>query len=1123
MSLLCRLIRRFVAGVLLLQLFWAQHAAFGLTAADFKTQEYYSSTGLQYINAAAAYALGYTGLGITVGIIDTPVLASHPELSGKVLGSLLPAGYPPVDWSSEDHGTHVAGIMVAKSNGVGMEGVAFDADLYAVTIDLRGGPTVLASPDLLSYFAALPAVKIINNSWGTAVFPYESGDNVATVFSQLYNTTDTRYLMALATAYDKVIVFSAGNDGHASPAFEAIAPRYVPDLKGWLNVVSMDTSAITWDAGGNKIGDVQVVSVFSNLSQGAALFSVTAPGSNIYSLEASGTGTGYTLKSGTSMAAPYVSGALALVQQAFPWMTGKQLADAVLTTADNPSNNRFDPPDYIITVAETSVNATTTKYRVLIHYIDTAVPASATILSNLQTYYTKNAAGLRNYAIYSYADFLDAYYGTYSFTSNGVAYSFDQIGLATSETFGDVFGQGILNVGLAVRGPAILDANRLSSTDYSAAYGCALYSVNTRGYTGVFSNDISQRQWDNTLHHRTYQYLAGDDATDPLKADAVALLSQNVGLLKDGEGTLILTGYNTYAGTTVVRGGTLSINRVSGVALSGTLVSSNVAVESAGLLTGDGQVNGTVFNAGAFIPGSGLGSFFTVGTYTQQTAGLLALLLDSDGAHNSLRTTQTNLNGGTVGLLAIQDYYPNKSMTFAFSDFISGTVSTSGFNWQTDLVAGLYNTSVSDPLDWTSPTLDVSASVAQVGAATPTTLTVTFSRAANAYSRYAVSANAGRVGAVFDQTAGAVVGDAQNLVESLDFSAANGSDVSSALSQLSPRQYAASASASRAVQRSLNSTLLARMFGGTARSMQFLASANKGPVDPWSVVLLPLGGLGHADAGQGLATSSVNWSGVAAGLETDRITDTGAWHVGGHMTFIRTAQNSGGPGDNRAVTDGAYLSGQFRFVPHDLNQPNWAMHTFGQVRVGMESTTQHRGVLFNGYAREAASQWVMPVGSALLGAGFDYTPRIMGSRLVLGPVAWLDYNAAWRPPVTEHDGMATNLKLESGMTQSLRSSLGARLGAWIPALGRPDAIQADFMAVWNHELLRDNGRIRARFADFGSSFSYIDEITARDSLGLSAGLTAKCGAHLGIGLTGGTELARDRNTAWGSVNVAWTF
>jgi autotransporter-associated beta strand protein len=1123
MSLLCRRIRSFVVSLLVLQLFWAQHAAFGLTAADFKTQEYYNSTGLQYINAAAAYALGYTGLGIAVGIIDTPVLASHPELSGKVLGSMLPAGYPPVDWASDEHGTHVAGIMVAKSNGVGMEGVAFNADLYAVAIDLREGVTQLAPPDFLSYYAALPAVKILNNSWGNAIFPYESGDKIATTFSQMYASMDTRYLMELATAYDKVVVFSAGNEGHASPALEAIAPRYIPDLKGWLNVVSMDTSAITWDAGGNKIGDVQVVSVFSNLSQGAALFSVTAPGSNIYSLNSAGTGTGYTLMSGTSMAAPYVSGALALVQQAFPWMTGKQLADAVLTTADNPSNNRFDPPDYTITVAENKVDAATTKYRVLIHYIDTPVPAGATILSNLQTYYTKNAVGLRNYGIYSYADFLSAYNGTYSFTSTGVTYSFDQIGLSMSETFGDVFGQGILNVGLAVRGPAILDANRLSGTDYSTAYGCALYSVNTRGYTGVFSNDISQRQWDNTLHHPSYQYNAGDDATDPLKADALALIGKNVGLLKDGEGTLILTGYNTYAGTTVVRGGTLSLNRVSGAALSGTLVNSNVAVESAGLLTGDGQVNGTVTNEGAFLPGSDLGTAFTVGVYTQQAAGLLALLLDSDGVHNSLRTTQTNLNGGTVGLFAIQDYYPNKSMTFAFSDFLSGTVSTAGFNWQTDLVARLYNTGVSDPLDWTSPTLDVSASVAQVGAATPTTLTVTFSRAANAYSRYAVSGNAGRVGAVFDQTAGAVVGDAQNLVESLDFSSSDGSDVSSALSQLSPRQYAASAAASRAVQRSLGSTLLARMFGGTARSMQFLASANKGPVDPWSAVLLPLGGLGHADAGQGLATSTVSWSGVAAGLETDRITDTGAWHVGGHMTFIRTGQNSGGPGDNRALTDGAYLSGQFRFVPHDLNQPNWAMHTFGQVRVGMESTTQHRGVLFNGYARNAASQWVMPVGAALLGAGLDYTPRIMGSRLVLGPVGWLDYSAAWRPPITEHDGMAANLKLESGLTRSLRASLGARLGVWIPALGRPDAIQADFMAVWNRELLADNGRIRARFADFGGSFSSIDEVSARDSLGLSAGLTAKCGEHLSLGLTGGTEVAYDRNTAWGSVNLAWTF
>ena len=110
---------------------------------DFETEEYFKSTGLGIINASAAYSRGYTGKGITVGISDEPVNFTSPEFSTKQNSYVADGFYPPyIDenetehnvtdsdyWQFMNHGTHVAGIAAASQNGLGMHGVAFDAEV----------------------------------------------------------------------------------------------------------------------------------------------------------------------------------------------------------------------------------------------------------------------------------------------------------------------------------------------------------------------------------------------------------------------------------------------------------------------------------------------------------------------------------------------------------------------------------------------------------------------------------------------------------------------------------------------------------------------------------------------------------------------------------------------------------------------------------------------------------------------------------------------------------------------------------------------------------------------------------------------------------------------------------
>ncbi|MBO5651710.1 MAG: hypothetical protein J5908_09545, partial [Selenomonas sp.] len=93
-------------------------------ANNFKTSEYFASYGLDILDAASAYAKGYSGKGITLGVCDQPTNFLHPEFTSKnfaqmIKDSWMYGGKPGVyDWSTIEHGTHVAGIMAATRDGV---------------------------------------------------------------------------------------------------------------------------------------------------------------------------------------------------------------------------------------------------------------------------------------------------------------------------------------------------------------------------------------------------------------------------------------------------------------------------------------------------------------------------------------------------------------------------------------------------------------------------------------------------------------------------------------------------------------------------------------------------------------------------------------------------------------------------------------------------------------------------------------------------------------------------------------------------------------------------------------------------------------------------------------------
>ncbi|MDR1857612.1 MAG: S8 family serine peptidase [Desulfovibrio sp.] len=365
--------RRVLLPILLaLAIFLASSAAFAADAASFRTPEYLKLGGtetmsaLDWINAAEAYAAGYTGKGVRVAIIDSAAYPEHREFMGKsyeIYWSGLPV-------ENESHGVYVSGIIAANRDGLEMHGVAYDANLFTSIINL-GADYDTMGKIFYSLFDH-PEIKIVNNSYGNGltldVIVYEDyiiDPGYESIRSYFDNSFNKYYypISDLATTNDVLFIYAAGNNFVTSPIGfanlpslvfgvkligqnEPIAPYGFPNMPSdnrqlttdelralTLNIISVsafDPSAIDND-GNQSTKSLNFPYCFSNLADGARDYTLFAPGASITTTDSSSP-ISYATVSGTSMAAPVVTGVAALVQQAFPFMGGKQIADILLST-----------------------------------------------------------------------------------------------------------------------------------------------------------------------------------------------------------------------------------------------------------------------------------------------------------------------------------------------------------------------------------------------------------------------------------------------------------------------------------------------------------------------------------------------------------------------------------------------------------------------------------------------------------------------------------------------------------------------------------------------------------------------------------------------------------------------
>lgn len=272
--------------------------------------------GIDAVSAPEVWRAGYTGNGVVVAVVDTGVDYTHSDLDDniwintrEISGNGVDddrngfiddiAGWNFVEFNNnpmdqDGHGTHVAGTIAAEKNGAGTIGIAYDAQIMPIRVLGENGGT---SPDIAQgiLYAANNGADVINLSLGGSAPQPEVAKAIQ-----------------YATERGAIVVMAAGNSGLDQPGY----PAYY--AKNWgIAVGAIDQSYSMAD--------------FSNQAgSDPKLNYIVAPGVDI---DSTSLYESYESLSGTSMAAPHVSGVVALMLSANPQLTPSQVREILANTA----------------------------------------------------------------------------------------------------------------------------------------------------------------------------------------------------------------------------------------------------------------------------------------------------------------------------------------------------------------------------------------------------------------------------------------------------------------------------------------------------------------------------------------------------------------------------------------------------------------------------------------------------------------------------------------------------------------------------------------------------------------------------------------------------------------------
>lgn len=270
---------------------------------DNQSPEFKAMGTLGAINVYPAWSAGALGQDVTVALLDSGVRASHFELQGRIATGgkdFVDGDNDPNDTSAQGHGTSMASIIAGNFNNKGIVGIAYQAKVLPIRVVQEEGQTANTANRVkgINFAANRPDVRVLVSS-------YQSSANQAETNA-----------FKNAGAKGKVVVIAAGNNERSNPDF----PASILNALGGAGIAVGATNP-----------DGKTLAGFSDRAGRAKNFFMVAPG--LVNAASNASNGAFITRFGTSMAAPQVAAAAAVLLSHAPNLSNVQVAQLLLNNA----------------------------------------------------------------------------------------------------------------------------------------------------------------------------------------------------------------------------------------------------------------------------------------------------------------------------------------------------------------------------------------------------------------------------------------------------------------------------------------------------------------------------------------------------------------------------------------------------------------------------------------------------------------------------------------------------------------------------------------------------------------------------------------------------------------------